>query len=68
MSLPDVLSFFLYFPEDKTEYIPAVIKLGIMVLIAVVVMKVVVSWSKREEKKAKELEKQLKFNIHDKDS
>lgn len=68
MFLPYVLSFFLYFPEDKTEYIPALIKLVIMVVIAVVVLKLVVNFSKREEKKAKELEERLKINAHEKDS
>ncbi|MBB6444994.1 hypothetical protein [Bacillus benzoevorans] len=68
MFLPYVLSFFLYFPENKMEYIPALLKLMIMVLIAVLVMKVVVNWSKREEKKAKELEERLKLNAREKDS
>lgn len=68
MFLPYVLSLFLYFPEDKTEYIPALIKLVIMVVIAVVVLRLVVNWSKREEKKAKELEERLKLRANEKDS
>lgn len=68
MFLPYVLSLFLYFPEDKTEYIPALIKLVIMVAIAVVVLRLVVNWSKREEKKAKELEERLKLRANEKDS
>ncbi len=69
MLLPQVLSsLFLYFPEDKSEYAPALIKLLIMVIIAVLVMKAVVNWSKREEKKAKELEKQLELHTNKKDS
>ncbi len=68
MFLPQVLASFLYFPDDKSEYGPAIIKLVIMVIIAVLVMKAVINWSKREEKKAKELEKQLKINTNEKDS
>lgn len=68
MLLPQVLATFLYFPDDKSEYAPAIIKLVIMVIIAVLVMKAVITWSKREEKKAKELEKQLELNTNEKDS
>lgn len=65
MYLPQVLAYFLYFPDDKTLYIPAVIKLLIMVIIALLVLKLVINWSKREEKKAQELEKQLKLKEKD---
>jgi len=68
MPLPFVLSLFLYFPEDKTEYIPAVIKLVIVIILAVIVLKAVIKWSKREELKAKELEERLKVNTQEKDS
>jgi len=68
MPLPFVLSLFLYFPEDKTEYIPAVIKLVIVIILAVIVLKAVIKWSKREELKAKELEERIKVNTQEKDS
>ena len=68
MFLPQVLMTFLYFPEDKSQYIPALIKLLIMVFLAVLVMRAVVIWSKREEKKAEDLEKNLKANANKKDS
>lgn len=55
-----VLSFFLYFPEDKREYIPAVISLAIFMIAAVITMRIIISYSRREAKKAKELEEKLK--------
>jgi hypothetical protein len=55
-----VVSLFLYFPEDKSEYIPAAISFIIFFIGALITMKIILSVSKREEKKAKELEEQLK--------
>ena len=55
-----VVSLFLYFPEDKSEYIPAAISFLLFFIGALVTMKMIVSVSKREEKKAKELEEKLK--------
>jgi flagellar biosynthesis/type III secretory pathway M-ring protein FliF/YscJ len=57
-----VLSLFLYFPKDKREYIPAVISLAIFMIAAVITMRLIISYSKREEKKAKELEEKLKHD------
>lgn len=59
MLLLPVLNLFLYFPEDKTEYIPAVIKLAICIIIAVVVFLLIIKHSKKEQAKAEELEKQI---------
>lgn len=55
-----VLAWFLYFPEDKTEYIPAAIKLFIIFIVAILTMRFIIKISKREEAKAKQLEEQLK--------
>lgn len=56
-----VLGFpFLYFPEDKTEYIPALITLVIFSAFAYFAFILFKKNSKREEKKAKDLEAQLK--------
>jgi hypothetical protein len=55
-----VLSLFLYFPEDKSEYIPAAISFFIFFIGAIFTMRFIISISKREEKKAKELEEKLK--------
>ncbi|MFC0523908.1 hypothetical protein ACFFGV_10095 [Pontibacillus salicampi] len=45
---------FLYFPEDKTEYIPAVITLIFFAIAAVIVMRLFVKAAKKEEEKANE--------------
>ncbi|MDR4889381.1 hypothetical protein RGU12_17970 [Fredinandcohnia sp. QZ13] len=54
-----ILNLFLYFPEDKSEYIPAAIKLVICIIIAVVVFRLIIKHSKKEQAKAEELEKQI---------
>ncbi|WP_428911177.1 hypothetical protein [Niallia sp. Krafla_26] len=56
-----ILAFtFLYFPKDKTEYIPAVISLVIFSLFAYFTFILFRKISKKEEKKTKELEERLK--------
>ena len=55
-----VLSMFLYFPEDKSEYIPAAITFVIFLIGAVLTMRFIINVSKREAQKAKELEEELK--------
>ncbi len=42
---------FLYFPEDKTKYIPAVLSLLIFAIGAVVTMYLIHKSSKKEEKR-----------------
>ncbi|WP_194287368.1 hypothetical protein [Gracilibacillus oryzae] len=42
---------FLYFPEDKAEYIPAAISLFFFVAAAIIAMYFLVKHSKKEEKK-----------------
>ncbi|MCQ6276512.1 hypothetical protein JMM81_16485 [Bacillus sp. V3B] len=63
-----VLFSFMYFPEDKSEYIPAVINLVIFSVLAYLAMRFFMRISKREEKKAKELEEQLKVKTQEKNS
>ncbi len=58
-----VLSLFLYFPEDKTEYIPAAISFTIFFILCVLFYRFLVRISKREEIKFKELEERLKQQI-----
>ncbi|AIF44015.1 hypothetical protein [Virgibacillus sp. SK37] len=41
---------FLYFPEDKSEYIPAIISLAIFMIAAGVVMYLIYKKSKKDEK------------------
>ncbi|MBY0145834.1 hypothetical protein [Neobacillus niacini] len=59
MFQPFVLSLFLYFPEDKSEYGPAAITFTIFVIGALLTMRLIIKVSKREAKKAKELEEKL---------
>lgn len=54
-----VLSLFLYFPEDKSEYIPAGITMFIFLIGAVVTMMLIIRISKKEALKTKELEEQI---------
>ncbi|WP_431804406.1 hypothetical protein [Halobacillus andaensis] len=42
---------FLYFPEDKTEYIPAVLMLAVFVILAGVTMYFIIKKSRKEERK-----------------
>lgn len=51
-----VLALFLYFPEDKSEYIPATITFVIFMIAAVFTFRWILKVSKREEAKTKELE------------
>ncbi|ENH95570.1 hypothetical protein J416_15397 [Gracilibacillus halophilus YIM-C55.5] len=50
---------FLYFPEDKTEYIPAVIMLLVFMIGAAVAMYFIRRISKKEEKEWKQRYKDL---------
>jgi len=59
MFQPFVLSLFLYFPEDKSEYGPAAITFTIFVIGALLTMRLIIKVSKREAQKAKELEEKL---------
>ncbi|AMX82471.1 hypothetical protein GS3922_01525 [Geobacillus subterraneus] len=56
---PWVLNLFLYFPEDKREYIPAAISFAVFFLIAVLTMRLILVISRRQEKEAKRLEQEL---------
>ncbi|MBO0958901.1 hypothetical protein J1P26_04085 [Neobacillus sp. MM2021_6] len=62
MFQPSVLALFLYFPEDKSEYIPAVISLTIFMIAAFFTMRFIMRISKREAEKTKALEEQIKNN------
>ncbi|WP_108670705.1 hypothetical protein [Peribacillus acanthi] len=54
-----ILGLFLYFPEDKSEYIPAGITSFIFLVAAVITMRFIINVSKKEAKKAKELEDEI---------
>ncbi|MED3563239.1 hypothetical protein [Bacillus xiapuensis] len=63
MFQPQILSLFLYFPKDKSEYIPAGITFLIFFIGAILAMKFIIAISNREAKKAKELENRI-MNQH----
>jgi hypothetical protein len=60
MILPNILNLFLYFPEDKREYIPAAISFTIFFIAALLTMRLIIKISRHQEKEAKKLEEQLK--------
>ncbi|HWO77204.1 MAG TPA: hypothetical protein VNM69_15115 [Bacillus sp. (in: firmicutes)] len=51
-----ILAMFLYFPEDKSEYIPAVLMTAIFVAGAFIAMRFFIKHSKKEEEKFKHLD------------
>jgi hypothetical protein len=64
MFQPFVLSLFLYFPEDKSEYGPAAITFTIFLIGALLTMRYIIKISKREAMKAKELEEKIMSQQH----
>ncbi|MEI5907786.1 hypothetical protein WAK64_12055 [Bacillus spongiae] len=52
-------NLFLYFPEDKSEYIPAGITMAIFTVIAILTFRLFIKVSKRQELQTKELEKSI---------
>lgn len=59
-----VFNLFLYFPEDKSEYIPAAISSLIFLIGAIITMRLIVLKSRKEEKVAKKLEEKIIKNQH----
>jgi hypothetical protein len=60
MLLNYILNLFLYFPEDKSEYIPAMITFTLFMIAAALTMRFIIKISKHQEEKAKEFEEQLR--------
>lgn len=58
--IPQIIGLFLYFPEDKTEYIPAAFSFLIFMIMAVFVFRLIIRASKKELEKAKEVEERMK--------
>jgi len=50
---------FLYFPEDKSGYVPAAFEFLIMLMLCIVVFTVFRKISKKQEMKSKELEARI---------
>ena len=60
-----LLGMFLYFPEDKSEYIPAGITCVIFLIAALFTMRAIIRYSKKEELKTKKFEEEVtKRNRH----
>ena len=55
-----ILNLFLYFPEDKTEYIPAGITMAIFMIAALFTFRIIQKASKREELKTKKMEEEAR--------
>ncbi|TFJ92792.1 hypothetical protein [Lentibacillus salicampi] len=58
---------FLYFPEDKSEYIPGVIILIIFMIGAVLTMYFFIKYSKKEAKKVDEQYGQGEYTTEDRE-
>ena len=54
-----VLGLFLYFPDDKSEYIPAGITCAIFLIAAVFAMRFIIKISRNEALKTQELEDEI---------
>jgi hypothetical membrane protein len=54
-----VLNLFLYFPEDKTEYIPAAIWMVIFFILTILTFRLIKKVSKKEELKTKAIEEEV---------
>ncbi|MFJ7827478.1 hypothetical protein [Psychrobacillus sp. NPDC096623] len=50
---------FLYFPEDKSEYIPVVIELAVLIIVCIFVFRWLQKKSKKDAEKAKVLEDKI---------
>ncbi|SOC41220.1 hypothetical protein [Ureibacillus acetophenoni] len=59
MNFIAMYSGFLYFPEDKSAYIPAIIEFLIMIILCVFVFRLIKRISKKQAIKAKELEDRI---------
>lgn len=55
-----IIGLFLYFPEDKREYIPAGLTMAVFTLFAVLTMRFIILYNRKQVQKAKEFEEKLK--------
>ncbi|MGD6804342.1 hypothetical protein FZC79_17090 [Rossellomorea vietnamensis] len=55
-----ILNLFLYFPEDKTEYIPAAFWMILFGTAAVLTFRWIIKISKKEEEKTKQAEEEAR--------
>ncbi len=55
-----ILMPFLYFPEDKSEYIPAAISFFIFMVLMVITFRWILKISKKQELETKDLEEKIR--------
>lgn len=53
-----LIGLFLYFPEDKSEYLPAAITMGVFTILAIFAFRYIVKLSKKEQGQVDDLIKQ----------
>ncbi|MFC3420182.1 hypothetical protein ACFOLA_11880 [Salinicoccus hispanicus] len=58
---------FLYFPDDKTEYIPALLVVGLAILLAYIAYRIVKRHSERQEEKMRDFEQQVMERMEQED-
>ena len=51
-----ILNEFLYFPDDKAEYIPAALEMGIILILCILVFNFFRKKAKRDLEKTREIE------------
>ncbi|MCP3740644.1 hypothetical protein [Rossellomorea sp. BNER] len=68
MQFSYILNLFLYFPEDKTEYIPAFISFIIFAVAAVLTFRLIIRASKKEELKTRKQEEEASLRSPKEDS
>lgn len=54
-----MIILFLYFPEDKSEYIPAAFSFFLFAIVCILTFKWIVKKSKKQEEQTKELEEHI---------
>ncbi|WAA11823.1 hypothetical protein [Fervidibacillus halotolerans] len=54
---------FLYFPEDKREYIPAAISFSLFLIACILVFIWIVKRSRKEEKRLQKIEEEIKRSL-----
>ena len=54
-----LIGLFLYFPEDKSEYFPAAITMGVFTILAIFAFRYIVKLSKKEQGQVDDLIKQV---------
>nr|WP_154309060.1 hypothetical protein [Metabacillus lacus] len=57
-----ILSLFLYFPENKAEYIPAGMTMLLFFIAAILVFRLIINISKKEQEMSDKLEEKLKHS------